>query len=464
MDYPPRDEDLPGPTVSWDGTPLPGHPAPPASRGEDARPIRLVVLDPDLERNRWTVVVRIILAIPLLIWVGLWTLFALLIGVVTWIVVLLTGRLPESLQDFFQAYVRFVAHLNAYLSFAANRYPSFVGKPGYAVDVEIDPTPPLSRGKAAIRLILALPALIFSTALGGSVPFPTFGAGGGGAGGSLQLQGGGALVAVGLLGWFVCLARGRMSAGLRDLAVYAIGYGAQVTGYLFFLTDRYPSAHPDAVLPPLRVPRHPVRVVNTGELRRSRLLTLLRLPLCFPHLVWLTLWSAIVVAISPILWLITLVLGRLPRPLHRFVAAWVRAYAQFTAFATLVAGPFPGFVGATGYPVDVTTEPPAPQHRAKTLFRLLLAVPAFIVSSAYSSALLFLAVLLWFMGLFLGRVPDGMQAFGAAAVRYGAQLQAYAFLVTDRYPYASPGIEEDTSGAPVPAAPAPWDLEASARA
>ena len=35
-----------------------------------------------------------------------------------------------------------------------------------------------------------------------------------------------------------------MPQGLRDLAAYAIGYSAQVTGYLLLLTDRYPNSDP----------------------------------------------------------------------------------------------------------------------------------------------------------------------------------------------------------------------------
>ena len=54
---------------------------------------------------------------------------------------------------------------------------------------------------------------------------------------------------IGLLGWFACLVRGRMPQGLRDLGTYAVGYGAQATGYLLLVTDRYPTSDPAAVEP-----------------------------------------------------------------------------------------------------------------------------------------------------------------------------------------------------------------------
>ena len=35
-----------------------------------------------------------------------------------------------------------------------------------------------------------------------------------------------------------------MPQGFRDLLAYAIGYSAQVNGYLLLLTDRYPNSDP----------------------------------------------------------------------------------------------------------------------------------------------------------------------------------------------------------------------------
>ena len=40
---------------------------------------------------------------------------------------------------------------------------------------------------------------------------------------------------------------------------------------------------------------HPIQLVVTDDLRRSRLTVLLRLPLSVPHLIWLYLWSILVV-------------------------------------------------------------------------------------------------------------------------------------------------------------------------
>jgi hypothetical protein len=277
--------------------------------------------------------------------------------------------------------------------------------------------------------VLALPALLLMAALVG-------GGGGGNSGGSAGI----AAVAA-FLAWFACLAQGRMPRGLRDLVTYALGYGAQATGYLLMLTSRYPSADPSLVQPPAELPEHPVRLVLTDTLERSRLTVLFRLLLSFPHLVWLTLWTVVVLLVSFFVWLVALVLGRVPRFLHRFLAAWVRYTAHVSAFLYVVGGPFPGFLGAAGsYPVDVEIDPPARQHRLKTLFRFLLALPALLLAGAFGTVLLVVAVLGWFYALFTGRMPPGLRDLGAVSVRYSAQASAYLFLLTDRYPYSAPAL------------------------
>src|SRR5437588_827163 len=219
----------------------------------------------------------------------------------------------------------------------------------------------------------------------------------------------------------------------------------------------------------------PARIIVTDDLRRSRLTVFFRLLLAIPHLVWLALWTvgACLAAIGN--WFATLATGRSPELLYRFLAAYVRYSTHVSAFLFLAANPFPGFTGAAGsYPIDVEIAPRAPQHRLKTLFRLVLAVPALLLVgvlgaqpahpvrlrvdddlrrsrvTVFFRLLLFvphyiwlllwgIAVLLavignWFVTLALGRSPRAVHAFISAYVRY--QTHAYAFLglVGDPFP------------------------------
>lgn len=399
-------------------------------------PIRLVVAD-DLQRRRLTVLFRLPLALPLLVWVFLWSLAAFLVAFVMWLAVLFERRAPGTLHRFVATFLRYSTHVVAYLYLAASPYPWFTPRDAYPVDLEIDPPAPQGRWGAGFRLVLAVPALALSAVL----------AGGGGSGSASGFQvllnySGGAAATAAFLAWFACLARSRMPRGLRDLVAYALGYAAQAYGYALLLTDRYPTSDPAAIVPDAELPAHPVRLAVTDGLGRARLLVFFRLPLTVPHLVWLVLWGILAVLASIAAWLVTLVRGRLPLPLHRFLAAYVRYTAHVYAFATVVGGPFPGFVGRQGsYPVDVEMEPPARQGRWGVAFRLLLAVPALLVAGAYGGVLLVVGVLGWFAALFTGRMPAGLRALGAVCVRYNAQASAYAWLLTPRYPYASPALQ-----------------------
>jgi hypothetical protein len=398
------------------------------------------VLDDDLSRSRLTVFFRLLLAIPHFIWLVLWTIAVLLAGVVGWVAALIRGRLPDGLHRFFAAYVRYATHLGAYLGLVASPYPSFTGEPDYPLDVRIPEPQAQPRWKIALRFPLALPALAIAAALGSGFT----GGGGGSAARDSQAQWftnsgvGGVAALCAFLGWFAILATGRMPNGLRDLGAYGIGYTAQAYAYLLLLTDRYPNSDPDALGPTWSLPDHPVRLELADDLRRSRLTVLFRLLLALPHLVWITLWT--VPAFLAVLanGIVALVRGRSADPLHRFLAAYIRYAAHVSAFLFLVANPFPGFVGAPGYPVDIAIDPPAPQRRAITFFRLLLMLPALLLSAGLGAALFVVGFLGWFAALFTGHMPEGLRNLGAIAIRYEAQTHAYGAVLTDRYPYASP--------------------------
>ena len=86
-------------------------------------------------------------------------------------------------------------------------------------------------------------------------------------------------------------------------------------------------------------------------------------------------------------------------------------------------------------------DPPERQGRAGLVFRGFLLIPAILIGSAYNGIAVTVGVLGWFSALFRGRMPIGMRDIGASAIRYQAQAWGYAFLLTDRYPYAAPTLE-----------------------
>ena len=402
-------------------------------------PIRLTVED-DLQRSRLTVFFRLLLAIPHYVWIIIWSIGVFFAAIANWAATLVLGRSPQRLHDFLAAYVRYATHLYAYLYLAANPYPGFVGKPGsYPVDVEIDPPQPQRRLVTAFRIVLALPAFfLLATLLGAG--------GGGGAGGERSggdetwAWGGGfsVAVAVAFLAWFACLVRGRMPSGFRDVLAWGLRYGAQTYGYLLLLTDRYPSSYP---FEPRGVrPEKPLAVTLAlrDDGNRSRLTVFFRPFLALPHIVWAALWGIAAWLASILQWFYALATGRPADSLRRFIAAWVRYDAQVYAYLLLAASPFPAFGPNPSYAYAVEIEPPGPQRRLVTAFRVFLAVPALLVMNALIGSAFVAAILNWFAALALGRSPEGLRNVAAYAVHYSAQGYAYLLLVTERYPYSGP--------------------------
>jgi len=400
-------------------------------------PVKIVVND-DLGRSRLTVFLRLLLAIPHIIWILLWSVLVILAAVVGWVAALLTGRLPGGLHRFFCAYIRYSAHFFGYMTLSANPYPSFGGEAGYPIDVELPEPAALTRWKTLLRIPLMIPALLVSFTLLGTVATTTKTSKTGTGGGS---QTTGLAFVTAVLGWFAVLFTGRMPRGLRDGGAYAVGYRSQLLAYALLVTERYPNADPTAMLAALeRPPAHPVHVVgDAGDLRRSRVTVLFRLPLLVPLLVWLWLWGALAALAGIVQWFFTLAAGRPNVPVHRFLSRFVRYSFHVYAFGSLTANPFPGFTGAPGaYPLDLVLPPPGPQQRWKTLLRLVLGLPAYAVELALLIALIADAILIWFAALATGQAPEGLRNLSAYALRYGGQVNAYLFLLTEAYPHASP--------------------------
>jgi Domain of unknown function (DUF4389) len=185
---------------------------------------------------------------------------------------------------------------------------------------------------------------------------------------------------------------------------------------------------------------HPIGLVVEDDLRRNRLTVFFRLLLAIPQAIWLGLWSIAAWVAVIIAWFAALVTGSVPAGLHMFLARYLRAATHFYSYVLLLADPWPPFGGAEGtYPVDLRVDPPAPQSRLTVLFRLVLAIPAFLLSYFFRVVNQLLAFLGWFYCLATGQMHEGMRDLSAWMVRYELQTYAYAYLLTGRYPSLAGG-------------------------
>lgn len=185
-----------------------------------SHPIRLTVTD-DLRRTRLTVAFRIILAIPHFLWLALWGILAEIAVIISWFATLFAGTTPTGLHNFIAQYTRYTTQVVGYVLLLADPYPGFLGDRVYDADLEIAPPAPQNRWKTGFRFILAIPALIVASVLRYLV------------------------IVIAIIAWFACLFTGAMPLGLRNITAWIVRFTQQTNGYVFLLTDRYPSFSTD---------------------------------------------------------------------------------------------------------------------------------------------------------------------------------------------------------------------------
>ncbi|HLM85454.1 MAG TPA: DUF4389 domain-containing protein [Solirubrobacteraceae bacterium] len=170
-------------------------------------------------RSRVTAFFRLLLAIPIAIWVYVYGIFATIAVVIAWFSIVITARYPRGLYDFVAGYTRVLARTTAYLVLLCDPYPPFgpADQPDYPVRMHFaGPLEPYARWKTLLRIILAIPIAVMRYVM--------------------QL-----LLEIGAVAaWFVIVITGKLPEGLFEVMVLANSYIARSDAYLFLLTETYP--------------------------------------------------------------------------------------------------------------------------------------------------------------------------------------------------------------------------------
>jgi hypothetical protein len=181
--------------------------------------------------------------------------------------------------------------------------------------------------------------------------------------------------------------------------------------------------------------RHPIGLIVEDDLKRNRLTVFFRLLLAIPQAIWIVLWGIAVYVALIVAWFAAVFTGHVPEGLHRFIGSYLRAVTHLGGYLLLLADPWPPFGGAEGtYPVDLRVDGPETQSRLRVFFRLLLAIPALLLSYVFRLVNQIVAFLGWFYCLFTGRMNEGMRDLSAWMLRYELQTYGYVFLLTGKYP------------------------------
>ncbi len=82
------------------------------------------------------------------------------------------------------------------------------------------------------------------------------------------------------------------------------------------------------------------------------------------------------------------------------------------------------------YEVDFNPEP----NRWTTFFRLILAIPWFIVATFWGILFIFTHLFAWVAVVILGRYPQWLYEFNSGVVRFSIRVSAWVYLQTDVWP------------------------------
>jgi hypothetical protein len=196
-------------------------------------------LEPGLSRGLW--LVKWVLLVPhVIVLTVLWVVFVVL-TVVAFFAILITGRYPRGIFDFNLGVMRWSWRVSfyGYSALGTDRYPPFTlaEVPGYPARLDIAYPEHLSRGLVLVKSwLLAVPHyLVLGFLVGGAGAAATNadGTGAYAAGGSLV----GLLVAIAAV---ALLIRGTYPRGIFDAVLGMDRWAIRVTAYAALMTDAYP--------------------------------------------------------------------------------------------------------------------------------------------------------------------------------------------------------------------------------
>jgi hypothetical protein len=171
-----------------------------------------------------------------------------------------------------------------------------------------------------------------------------------------------------------------------------------------------------------------------GPDRQRRWTVLLRWLLLIPQFIVVFFLGIAAFFVVIVGWFAALFTGRLPEGIAEFLHNVLAYGTRVQGYEMLLVDQYPPFsFTAPGHPVRIDVRPTT-LNRLAVLFRIILLIPAYIVSGVLSAGWHTVAFVIWLITLILGRMPDALFAAGAAVLRFNMRFAAYGLMLTPAYP------------------------------
>jgi Domain of unknown function (DUF4389) len=169
-------------------------------------------------RNRLTVGLRFIWAIPHLIVSQVWGYLAQVLALIQWFIVVFTGKRNEGIWNLQQSWILYYSRVLGYTDLLYDEYPAFGTDVGSVpVRSAITFEEPANRLTVGLRLIWIIPAWLI-----------------------LVVVGIGSCVLL-VISWFSILFTGKQSRSMWDFILKVARFQLQVQSYGLLMTDTYPK-------------------------------------------------------------------------------------------------------------------------------------------------------------------------------------------------------------------------------
>jgi len=187
---------------------------------------------------------------------------------------------------------------------------------------------------------------------------------------------------------------------------------------------------------------YPVTYKQRPPEQRNRLTIFFRAFMAIPQFIWGFFYGLAFLVVVLIAWFAIVFTGKWPRGMYDFAAGYLRWSGRVCGYLYLITDDYPPFDGGEhpDYPVQVHIAPPKESYsRVKTFFRIILAIPVYVIQYIFSIWLFFVAIAIWFVGVFAGKTSAGLMEAMRMPMAYYIRSNAYFYLITEDWPPFEPG-------------------------